>query len=72
MLQRCATLVMINALIHENNLKEVLTTKNLLLNCYKQSLDGGKYWCVDGTYNLKNINYPSLILSTVDNNKSTF
>jgi len=58
-----------NALTHENNLTVVLTTKNLLLNCYKQSLDGEKYWCVDGTYNLNNINYPSLILGTVDNNK---
>jgi len=47
----------------------VLTTKNLLSNYLKQSKIHGKFWCVDGTYRLNKIEYPSIVLGTIDNNR---
>jgi len=54
----------------EQDFTAVLTTKNLLLNYVKQGKVQEKFICLDGTYSLNNINYPSLILGTVDSNRS--
>ena len=49
-----------------DNITLIMTTKNLLENYYKQSQCSSKFLCLDGTYRLNNLRYPSLILGTVD------
>jgi len=53
----------------EDRFTIILSTKSLLLNCYKQSQSGVKFLALNGTYRLNNIRYPSIILGTVDSNR---
>jgi len=43
-----------------------LTTKNLIYNIVKQNLSNVTHICVDGTYKLNNLGYPTIVIGTLD------
>jgi len=62
----------VGSYFENNNFTVVLTSKNLLRNYVSQATLGPSLFVLDGTYKLNDLQYPTLVLGTIDKNRKFY